>query len=117
MSTTGPQIKYGTTVWVIQPTLTNDLVDEELNDIQYHREDPEVPHPIDLDVNNVVVSPVDVPLAEEINKVLRNSTDPFRESSDMGIDIYLAALDLIYEILGGQLWRFIIYHNIYHNMK
>ena len=83
--------------------ITNDLVDEEISDIQYYGEDPESPYPIDPNVNNVVVSPVDVPLAEEINNLLRNSIDPVRESPDMGIDIYLAALGLIYETLGRQL--------------
>ena len=83
--------------------ITNDLVDEEINDIQYYGEDPEGPYPINPDVNNVMVSPVVVPLAEEINNFLRNSTDHVRESPDMGIDIYLVALSLIHETLGGQL--------------
>ena len=64
--------------------ITNDLVDEEISDIQYYGEDPESPRPIDPDVNNVVVSPVDVPLAKEINNLLRNSIDPVRESPDLG---------------------------------
>ena len=83
--------------------ITNDLVDEEIDDIQYCGEDPESSYPIGPDVNNVVVSPVDITLAEEINNLLHNSIDPVRESPDMGIDIYLAALGLIYETLGGQL--------------
>ena len=83
--------------------IKNVLVDEEISDIQYCREDPESPYPIDPDINNVVVSPVDIPLAEKINSLLHSSIDPVRESPDMGIDIYLDALGLIYETLGGQL--------------
>ena len=76
--------------------ITNDLVDKEINDIEYYGEDPEGPYPIDPYVNNVVVPPVDFPLAEEINTLLRNSTNPVRELPDMGKDIHLAALCLIY---------------------
>ena len=82
--------------------VTNELVDKEISNIQYCGEDPESPYPIDP-VNNVVVSPVDISFAEEINNLLHNSIDPVRESPDMGIDIYLAALGLIYETLGRQL--------------
>ena len=55
--------------------ITNDLVDEEIKDIEYYREDPEGSYSIDPDVNNVVVSPVRFPLAEEINNLLRNCTN------------------------------------------
>ena len=82
--------------------ITNDLVDEETNYIQYYVEDPEGLYPIDPDVNNVVVSSADVPLAEEINNLKRNSTDPIRESPDTVIDIYLAGLGLIDETLGDN---------------
>ena len=96
------QIWYNSMSNPVNP-ITNDLVDEETNYIQYHVEDSEGLYPIDPDVNNVVVSAVDVPLAEKINNLMRNSTDPVRESPDMGIDIYLAVLGLIHETLGGQL--------------
>ena len=96
------QIWYNSMSNPVNP-ITNDLVDEETNYIQYYVEDSEGLYPIDPDVNNVVVSAVDVPLAEKINNLMRNSTDPVRESPDMGIDIYLAVLGLIHETLGGQL--------------
>lgn len=70
--------------------ITNDLFDEEINDIEEYGEDPKRPYPIISLQVLVVVLPVDFSLAEDINNLLRNSTDPIRESLDMGIDIYLA---------------------------
>ena len=89
-------------------SISNDLVDEEVCDTEYYWEGSKGSYPIDPDLNNIVVPPVDFPLAEATNDLLCNSIDPVLEPPDMETSIYVASLELVHVILEGKLWSFAI---------
>ena len=74
---------------------TNDGIDDD-----FYREDPLGPYPLDPEVNNVVVEPVEIPMEEEISNYLSNFIEPNRTSSDMGIDIYVETMAHLNDLTG-----------------
>ena len=101
LNATGRQIKYGVSS-INDPgnPIANDSVDEEVCNTEYYGEDSEGSYLIDPDLNNILVPPVDFPLAEATNNLLSNSIDPVSKSPDMETSIYVAILELVCNIEG-----------------
>ena len=69
-------------------------VDGEPDDIQFYGYDPEGPSPSEED-NNVVVDPISLDNRHSIESYVLDVVDPLTQSTQLGIDLYIQALDLV----------------------
>ena len=85
------------TVGMMDPynPLTSGDVDAEIFDAEFYGEDPTGPVvPGDGD-NNVVVSPISISHGQELMDMVNQAIDVNRPSSQLGMDVYCEALDVI----------------------
>ncbi|XP_068742975.1 uncharacterized protein [Montipora capricornis] len=75
--------------------LSHGDLDEDPDDLVFYGHDPQGPSPFDDSDNNVTVSPVEIPNQDDVLLILRQEIDPLKSSTDMGMDIYINALDLV----------------------
>ena len=75
--------------------LSNGALDEDPQDPNLYVEDPHGPTPFEGSDNNVIVSPVELSDADAISSSVFQLIDPLAESSEMGIDIFVRALEPI----------------------
>lgn len=75
--------------------LSHGGLDEDPNDLVFYGHDPQGPSPFDDSDNNVTVSPIEIPKQDEVLQILKQEIDPLKSSTDMGMDIYINALDLV----------------------
>ncbi|CAB3987031.1 Hypothetical predicted protein [Paramuricea clavata] len=78
-------------------------LDDTPDDLQFYGYDPNDPPPFKDSDNNVVVSPIyhNETTAEIL--IILQTVDPLRSSTEMGIDVYLAALGLVENMLREQM--------------
>ena len=74
------------------PLSTNDLDDSI--EPEFFGEDPSAPFPIS-ESNNVNVTPPNIDNHEYLSEVIKDKLDVNKPSNEMGIDIYLEALDIL----------------------
>jgi len=74
--------------------LSNGELDEEPYDFEYYDDDPDGPTPLDSD-NNVVVEEIDLGQNDSVQSFVLERVDTLRESSQMGIEIFQEALELV----------------------
>ena len=53
------------------------------------------PSPFDGSDNNVTVSPIEIHKQGEVLQILKQEIDILKSSTDIGIDIYINAIDLV----------------------
>ena len=82
--------------------LSYGALDEDPQDLDLYAEDPHGPTPFEGSDNNVIVSPVELSDADAISFSVFQVIDPLAESSEMGIDIFLRALEHIKENFSGR---------------
>lgn len=75
--------------------LSHGDLDEDPYELAFYGYDPQVPSPFDDSDNNVTVPQIDIPKEDEVLQILNQGIDPLMSSTDMGIDIYMGALDLV----------------------
>lgn len=75
--------------------LSHNKLDEDPDDLVYYGYDPEGPSPFDDSDNNVEVPPVEIDGKDQVLEKLQQEVDPLESSSDMGIHIYMKALEVI----------------------
>lgn len=80
--------------------LSLDLLDED-TEPEFYGEDPSAPFPFSEN-NNVVVTPPDLENEEYLAELLDNRIDVNRTSEEMGIDIYMEALEIIQNALYSE---------------
>lgn len=68
--------------------------DGEPDDLQLYGYDPEGPSPSEED-NNVVVEPITFDNRDLIESYVLDAVDPLMQSTQLGIDLYIQALDLV----------------------
>ena len=68
-------------------------------DSEHYADDPDCPTPLDS-ANNVVVEEIDVGQNDSVQSFVLERVDPLRKSSQMGIDIFQEALELVKVKLG-----------------
>jgi len=83
---------------MIQPE--NPLANGKSYDFEYYGDDPDGPTPLDSD-NNVVVEETDLGQHDSVQSFVLERLDPSRESSQMGVDIFQEALELVQLNLGN----------------
>ena len=71
----------------------NPLAHAELDE-ESHDFDPYVPSSVESD-NNVIVEAVDLPHDDLLTSFVLETIDPLQQSDEMGIDIYIKALELV----------------------
>ena len=69
-------------------------MDGEPDDIQFYGYDPEGPSPSEED-NNDVVDPISLDNRHSIESYVLDVVDPLTQSTQLGIDLYIQALDLV----------------------
>ena len=74
-------------------------VDEDPDDLVFYGHDPQGLSPFDDSDNNVTISPIEIHKQDEVLQILQQEIDPLKPSTDMGIDIYIDALDLVNQVL------------------
>ena len=79
--------------------LPNGALDEDPQDLDLYAEGPHGPTPFEGSGNNVIVSTVELSDADAISSSVFQLIDPLAESSEMGIDIFVRALEHIKETL------------------
>eukprot|EP00794_Sanderia_malayensis_P004150 gene4150-4703_t len=79
--------------------LANNILDEAPEDVEFYGNDQEYASVFTESTNNLVVSPDEVENGEEIIQHVYRHLDPNRDSAQMGIDIYLQALQLVIDRL------------------
>jgi len=68
----------------------------ETDDLEMYGYDPDGPSPIGQNDNNVIVEPIEINDDEEaVKSFVLQRIDPLRQSTEMGVDIYSEALDLV----------------------
>ena len=72
-------------------------VDGEPGDIQLYGYDPEGPSPSEED--NVVVEPISLDNRHSIESYVLDVVDLLTHSTQLGIDLYIQALDLVRDIM------------------
>jgi len=68
-------------------------------DFEYYGDDTDGPTPLDSD-NNVVVEEIGLGQHDSVQSFALERLDPLRESSQMGVDIFQEALELVTVQLG-----------------
>ena len=81
--------------------LAQEELDETPDDLDYYGYDPEGPSPFEESENNVVVPPINVAHASEIILQLQQTVDPLALSTEMGMDIYVEALQIVNNIIAA----------------
>ena len=79
--------------------LSHGGLDEDPDDLVFYGHDPQGPSPFDDSDNNVTISPIEIHKQDEVLQILQQEIDPLKPSTDMGIDIYIDALDLVNQVL------------------
>ena len=79
--------------------LSNGELDEEPYDFEYYGDDPDGPAPLDSN-NNAVVEEINLGQNDSVQSFVLERVDPLRESSQMRIDIFQEALELVTVKLG-----------------
>ena len=79
--------------------LSDGETDEEPSDFEHYGNDPYGPTPLDSD-NNVVVEEINLGENYLLQSFVLERVDPLRESSNVGIDIFQEALELVSTKLG-----------------
>ena len=74
--------------------LAHEDVDGEPDDLQLYGYDPEDPSPSEED-SNVVVEPITFDNRDLIESYVLDAVDPVMQSTQLGIDLYIQALDLV----------------------
>ena len=82
--------------------LSHGGLDEDPDDLVFYGHDPQGPSPFDDSDNNVTVSPIEIPKQDEVLQILIQEIDPLKSSTDMGMDIYINALDLVKQAVNMQ---------------
>jgi len=77
----------------------NPLSNAKSYDFEYYGDDPDGPTPFDSD-NNVVVEEIDLGQHDSVQSFVLERVDPLRESSQMEVDIFQEALELVTVKLG-----------------
>ena len=78
----------------------NPLSNGKSYDFEYYGDDPDGPTPLDSD-NNVVVEEIDLGQHDSVQSFVLERLDPLKESkSQMGVDIFQEALELVTVKLG-----------------
>ena len=75
--------------------LSHGGLDKDPDDLVFYGHDPLGPSPFHDSDNNVTVSPTEIPKQDEVLQILKQEIDPLKPSTDMGMDIYIDALDLV----------------------
>jgi hypothetical protein len=75
--------------------LSHGCLDEDPDDLVFYGYDPQGPSPFDDSDNNVTVSPVEISKEDEVLQILKQEIDPLASSTEMGMEIYMNALDLV----------------------
>lgn len=78
--------------------LSRGLPDEEPSDLDMYGYDPQGPTPTGSD-NHVVVDPVYLSHGDLLKLFVLEQLDPLMRSSEMGADIYMEALELVFQRL------------------
>ncbi|PFX31313.1 hypothetical protein AWC38_SpisGene3841 [Stylophora pistillata] len=79
--------------------LSHGGLDEDPDDLVFYGHYPQGPSPFDDSDNNVTISPIEIHKQDEVLQILQQEIDPLKPSTDMGIDIYIDALDLVNQVL------------------
>ena len=79
--------------------LSHGGLDEDPDDLVFYGPDPQGPSPFDDSDNNVTISPIEIHKQDEVLQIHQQKIDPLKPSTDMGIDIYIDALDLVNQVL------------------
>lgn len=74
--------------------LSHGQLDEDVPDLAMYGYDAQGPSTIDTD-NNVVIEPVVLHNGDALKSFVLENIDPLSHSYDMGIDLYMEALELI----------------------
>ena len=82
--------------------LSNGALDEDRRDLDLYTEDPHGPTPFEGSDNNLIVAHVEFSDADAIYSSVIQLIDPLAESSKMGIDIFVRALEHIKENFSGH---------------
>ena len=82
--------------------LSYGALDEDPQDLDLYAEDPHRPTKFEGSDNNVIVSPVELSDADAVSSSVFQVIDPLAESSEMGIDIFLRALEHVKENFSGH---------------
>ena len=82
--------------------LSNGSLDEDPQNLHLYTEDPHGPTQFKGSDNNVIVSHVELSDADAIYSGVLQLIDPLAESSEMGIDIFVRALEHIKENFSGH---------------
>jgi len=69
-------------------------LDEEPHDFEMYGHDPYAPSSVESD-NNVIVEAVHLPHDDLLTSFVLETVDPLQQSDEMGIDIYVKALELV----------------------
>lgn len=70
-------------------------LDEDLDDLVPYDHGLQGPSPFDGSDNNVTVSPIEIHKQGEVLQILKQEIDILKSSTDIGIDIYINAIDLV----------------------
>ena len=82
--------------------LSHGGLNEDPDDLVFYGHDPQGPSPFDDSDNKVTVSPIEIPKQDEVLQILIQEIDPLKSSTDMGMDIYINALDLVKQAVNMQ---------------
>ena len=74
--------------------LSHGQLDEDVSDLAMYGYDAQGPSTIDTD-NNVVIEPVVLHNGDVLKSFVLENIDPLSHSCDMGIDLYMEALELV----------------------
>jgi len=78
----------------------NPLSNGKSYDFEYCGDDPDGPTPLDSNNNNVEGEEIDLGQHDSVQSFILERLDPLRESSQMGVDIFQEALELVTVKLG-----------------
>ena len=76
--------------------LTHGACDGEPDDLELYGYDPEGPSPLE-ETDNVVVEPIALDNRDFMESYVLDTIDPLMQSTQLGIDLYTKALDLVRE--------------------
>ena len=82
--------------------LSNGALDEDPPDLDLYTEDPHGPTAFEGSDNNLIVSHVELSDADAFYFSVFHLIDPLAESSEMGTDIFVRALEHIKENFSGH---------------
>ena len=88
------QIWYNGMINPNNPLSFQEGLDENIGDQDYFGEDPTAPFPFSED-NNVSIEPIVIENPNELSQFINDRLDVNRPSSNMGIDVYVEALELL----------------------